>query len=97
MPKILTLLKKNRVCLNEADSQSDAKVCENKSIKLSKELGIYEDFHDDEEEELIWNESEKKKTLLDIDAGIKEIEKSLPCIKKAQTMSDMMQCSEGMH
>ncbi len=99
MPKVLTLLKSNRSCLSDADSKSDAQVCEEKSIKLAKELGMDDmyDYEEEEEEEFVWNESEKKQALLEMDEGIQQIEKSLPCIEKAQTMSDMMHCSEGMN
>ncbi len=95
MPKILKLLKINRACLGKADTKSDAKACEKESKKLAKKLGIEEDFHDEDEENFVWNENEKKQSLADMDEGIKHIEHSLPCIKKANTMSDMMQCSQS--
>lgn len=98
MPKVLTLLKSNRACLSGTKSKSDAQVCEEKSLKLANKLGM-ENMYDDEDaaEEFVWNESEKKQALLEMDEGIQQIEKSLPCIEKAQTMSDMMHCSEGMN
>jgi len=98
MPKILTLLKSNRSCLSDAQSKSDAKSCEEKSIKLAKKLGMDDMYEgEDDTEEFTWSENEKKQALLEMDQGIKEIEKSLPCIKKATTMSQMMHCSGGMH
>lgn len=95
MPKILELLKNNRTCLGKADTKSDVKECEKESEKLAKELGIDEDFDDEGEEDFVWNKNEKKQALAEMDEGISHIERSLPCIKKANTMSDMIQCSQG--
>ncbi len=94
MPKILELLKANRTCLSKADTKADVNKCEKKSEKLAKKLGIEEDFDDEEEEDFVWNKEEKKIALAEMDEGISHIERSLPCIQKAQTMSDMMQCSQ---
>ena len=94
MPKILKLLKANRTCLSKADTKSDLKKCEKKAEKLAKKLGIEEDFDDEGEEDFVWNEEEKKIALAEMDEGISHIERSLPCIQKAQTMSDMMHCSQ---
>ena len=63
MPKILGLLKNNRTCLGKANTKSDAKACEKESMKLAKKLGIEEDFHDEDEEDFVWSENEKKQIL----------------------------------
>jgi hypothetical protein len=94
MPKVLEVLKSNRACIAKADTKSDAKACEKESEKLAKKLGLEEDFDDEGEEDFVWNEEEKRRALANMDEGISHIERSLPCIKKAKTMSDMAQCSQ---
>lgn len=93
MPKILQILKANRKCIVDSDNKSDAKDCETKAIELAKKLWISDMFDNNEKTwDFEWNEQIKKETLTDIDSWIKEFEAMLPCIEKAENMTDMMQC-----
>lgn len=96
MPKMLEFLKSNRTCIAKADTKEDLKECEKKSKKIAKELGIPANFDDEGEDDFVWNEDEKRKALSEMDEAIKHMEKALPCIKKANTLSDMAQCSQMM-
>jgi peptidoglycan hydrolase CwlO-like protein len=97
MPKTLKVLKHDRACLAKADTTADMKKCEESSKKFAKKLGIYDnEYYEDDGEEIIWNEKEKKETLRGMDGAINRMEKMLPCIQNAKVMSDMMECSKGM-
>ncbi len=93
MPKMLQILKSNRACLEKAQTKTQLKTCEEKSKILAKELGMKANFDDEKEyKDFVWNEKEKKMTLERMDKGIRELEKVLPCIQKAQTLSDVKKC-----
>lgn len=93
MPKMVTLIKSYRDCLQEADSKSEAQSCETKSEALAKEMGLDDEFSD-EEDPTAWTEEGRKNIITEINQELNRLEKSLPCIEKANNMMDMMQCSE---
>jgi len=95
LPKMVKFMKANRACLQDANSKDDAKACEKRAEGMAKELGFDDEFSEEgEEEEFNWDKDEKKKVLLEMDEGIKEMEKNLPCLEKAQNMMDLMQCAK---
>ena len=89
MPKMLTVMKYYRACLKNANAKADAKVCDQKAVIKAKELGLRDGF--DEEEDFVWD---KKQMLTDLDEDIAHLEHVLPCIQKAQNMTDVMQCNQ---
>lgn len=90
MPKMLKVMKYYRSCLSDSNSKEDAKVCDKKSAVKAKKLGLDRDFSE-EQEDFVWD---KKQMLAEIDGGIAHLEHVLPCIQKAQNMSDVMQCNK---
>jgi hypothetical protein len=94
LPKILKISKSNRVCLGKADTKAETKECEKKSKILAKKIGLKDSFNYEDEEDFVWNKEEKTKILADMDKWIKEMERSLPCVQKANNMSEMMQCTK---
>ena len=90
MPKMLKVMKYYRSCLKDANSKSDARVCDKKSAVLGQKLGLERDFTE-EEEDFVWD---KKRMLAEVDEGIEHLEHVLPCIQKSQNMSDVMQCNQ---
>ena len=95
MPKMVKFMKSNRTCLQDANSKEDAKECEKKAEEMAKKLGFDDEVsEEEEEEEFHWDKAEKKRVLLEMDEGIKEMEKSLPCLEKAKNMMDLMQCTK---
>jgi len=93
MPKMLTLMKSYRDCLEDADSKSDAQACDKKSQALSKKMGLNDEFSD-EEDSTSWTKEGRKNIIVEINQELKRLEKSLPCIEKAKNMMDMMQCNQ---
>ena len=94
MPKMLTLLKNNRECLSHADTKTDADKCAEKSKQMAKKIGLKDEFDEEENEDFVWNKEEKTKILADMDTAITEMQNIIPCIQKAQNMSDMMDCNK---
>lgn len=93
MPKMLIVLKMNRDCIQDADTKADIKACEKKSLKKAQALGITDFYGEvEEDEDFEWNVIEKEQMLADIDGGIIHMEKMLPCLEKANVLSDLMQC-----
>ncbi len=95
MPKMLKLMKRMETCLSNASSQADADRCDEESSRLAKQLGLYDEFSDDEDP-LVWNKNTKPQVLSELNEGIKSMEQMMPCIKKAQNLMDMMKCNPGM-
>ena len=93
MPKALKILKSNRACLAKAETKSQAVACGEKAKVMAKELGIKGNSDNKtQKKDFIWNEKKKKYTIARMDKSIKKLETTLPCIQKAQTLSDMQQC-----
>ena len=95
MPKMLQVMKKLENCLKRASSQKDADRCGKNASKLSTQLGLDEDFSDDEDP-IIWDKSTKEQTLSEFKENIQRIEQAMPCIEKAENMMDIMKCNQGM-
>jgi hypothetical protein len=93
MPKMLEAMKFGKECLNKAENKEEAKTCMNKVNTMVQESGMSE-VEDDAEEDFSWSAEDKKAMLKDIDDAMNEMEKSLPCIEKANTMMDLMQCQK---
>jgi len=66
-------------CFGDADTLKEANACVDKGNKV---------FHDDEEHMTSWTKEEKHTML----SEIATFEKSIPCIKAAQSMQAMRQC-----
>ncbi len=95
MPKMLQVMKKLENCLKRASSQKDADRCGKNASKLSTQLGLDEDFSDDEDP-IIWDKSTKEQTLSEFKENIQRIEQAMPCIEKAENMMDIMKCNQAM-
>lgn len=94
MPKMLTLVKEYRACLQKADNKSAAQRCQENAKAKEKNLGLtMDDDEDDGEDDLgSWSAAEKKAYLKEMDEGVAEMEKALPCIQNATNMMDLMGC-----
>jgi len=95
MPKILDMMKSYRACIVSTSSQSDMDSCEKDVSSLSKKLGL-DDFDVDKEDKLNWSKENKKQTLKEIDEGIKEVSKNIPCMKKSHNMMEFIQCARNL-
>ncbi len=96
MPKMLDMMKSYRKCIANSNSQTDMDRCINNVEKITKELGL-DEFDDEPYEKPVWSKANKEKTLKEIDDGIKELEKTLPCMKKANNMMEFIQCARDVH
>lgn len=94
MPKIITLIKSYRDCLQDANSKEDAQSCDKKTEALAKKVGLEDDFSEEEEDERAWTEEGRKNIISEMNEELKMIESTLPCIEKAQNMMDVMNCNQ---
>ena len=97
LPKILTLLKSQKVCLEKATSKEEAIACWNKMIEESKTMWLEWVSFDEEkqkeaEEKLVWDDTEKEKTLTDLDQAITSMQTTVDCISKVNTMEEASKC-----
>lgn len=98
MPKMFEVLVALKECLTGADTKSEAVECDNQSVELSKKIGLDKEFYDDEnDDDFTWSSSDKKTALTEMEAGLKIMQESLPCIENAKTMSDLMLCSQAFN
>ncbi|NOQ77856.1 MAG: hypothetical protein GQ546_00490 [Gammaproteobacteria bacterium] len=94
MPKMVKVMKTLNNCLTNADTKRDALKCNANSIALAKKMGLDKEFYDEEKEvDISWSKNEKKEALAEMAIVLKVMETSLPCIEKAETMSDMIKCA----
>ena len=91
-PKMIEWIKVNKECIEDSDSKSDAEKCMDESNELAKKLGLNDFYIEEEDEDFDWNSEEKKLMLSDLNEGLEQMEKMLPCIEKAEVMTDLMQC-----
>lgn len=94
-PKMIKWAKANMKCLEGADNKSDAEKCMKKSNDLAKKLGLDDFYMEKDDEDFDWNESEKKEILIEMSDAINEMEWMLPCIEKAEVITDLMECRMG--
>lgn len=92
LPKMLKVGKEYRACIADANSKSEAQSCDKAASAKAKRLGIDDDEDDMQDRFGSWSAAEKKAHLKEIDEGMAEMEKSLPCIQKASNMMDIMGC-----
>ncbi len=92
MPIMLKLAKEYRKCLKGADNKKEAQACEERISKKSQKLGILSDSDESEEEIVSWSPQDKKELLEQMDKDIAQLEKALPCITKAKSIMEMMNC-----
>ena len=91
MPKMLEWWKAYRECISGVDSKSDMQECMKKSNELARKLNLSE-FIEDENIDFEWNNDEKEQLLIEVDKGIEQMEKMLPCVDDAKVISELMQC-----
>ncbi len=94
MPKMLTLGKEYRACLQTANDKSAAQRCQDSAEAKAKNLGLTmnDDENDGEDDLGSWSAAEKKAYLKEMDEGFAEMEKALPCIQNVTNMMDLMGC-----
>ena len=99
MPKLFELMTEQECCIKDADDKDDLMDCVEDSKKMAKKMGISDMYMDDEDDEelknLVWDDTEKQKTLKEMSEWLAEMEKMLPCLENAKVMTDMMKCYEG--
>jgi len=97
MPKFLKIIELNRDCMSKAEEKSDAEKCMEEVEKSLKEFWDEEfELEDEELEDFEWNEEEKRIILAEMDEWIAQMQKMIPCVEKAEVMSDLMKCWEWM-
>ena len=94
MPKVITLIKSYRDCLQDANSKEDAQACDQKTEALAKKLELEDDFSEEEEDQRAWTAEGRKSILSELNEELKMIEGTLPCIQKAKTLMDLMNCNQ---
>ncbi len=94
MPLTLEMMKTNLSCIEKADNKSDMIKCGLESNKMAKKLEL-DDFEAfDESEYDNWTKDEKEADIKDLKNAIKDLEEMMPCIKKAEKMTDVMKCNK---
>ena len=94
MPKVITLIKSYRDCLQDANSKEDAQACDKTTEALAKKLELEDDFSEEEVDERAWTTEGRKNIISEINEELKMIESTLPCVEKAKTLMDLMNCNQ---
>ncbi len=92
MPIMLKLTKEYRKCLKRADNKGEAQACKERINKKGRKLGIMSGSRENGKKITSWSAEDKKKELAELDESIAHLEKAMPCIKRAKSMMDIMNC-----
>ena len=87
LPKMLKAMQKARVCFLVADDQQAANRCFASLTKPLREL-----IHVDETDLSLWTESLKENLINDLDRHIAELQRRMPCIKRAKNIDYLSKC-----
>ncbi len=87
LPKMLKAMQKARVCFLVADDQQTANRCFASLTKPLREL-----IHVDETDLSLWTGSLKENLINDLDRHIAELQRRMPCIKRAKNIDYLSKC-----
>lgn len=87
LPALLQSLKETRACLQTGDDPFEANQCIENFSRMKAQLGTPEDDYI-----ILWDEK-RKNTLLDkIEDDLIDLQSRMPCVKRAQNITDLSAC-----
>lgn len=89
LPKLLAEIQEARVCLENANDKSAANLC------LSKLVDIEEQMSGEESKErdiTVWTGIAKETTMDELEEGILDMKRRMPCIRRSQNFDDLSKC-----
>jgi len=91
LPKLMVALKGARECIENAEDAKDASTCINSVNRINEELGDRTAHYDYKN----WNKSKKEAIIKDIDEEVSHLRVTIDCVKKNDTTTGVIECTEG--
>jgi hypothetical protein len=89
LPKLLETMKETRICLDNAEYVEEANQCLSKMLELKEKIGSVPEVKN---EITSWSKNAREKTLDELDDGILEMRRKMPCIRRSQKFEDLAKC-----
>ncbi|MEA3455928.1 MAG: hypothetical protein U9R26_05435 [Campylobacterota bacterium] len=89
LPKLLTEMQEARVCMENANNKDEANLC------LSKLIDIEEKMSGEKSKEgkiTVWTDVSKEQTMDELEEGILDMKRRMPCIRRSQNFDDLSKC-----
>ncbi len=89
LPKLLREMQEARVCLENSFKASDANDCLTKLMKIEEQMS-----GEKSKERIItrWTELTGKQIMDDLEEGILDLKRRMPCIRRSQNFDDLSMC-----
>jgi len=88
-PKLLEVMKETRVCLDGAEYVEVANECLTKLLDLEEKMGS---VSGEESKITSWSDSTRDRVLDELDKGILDMRRKMPCIRRSQKFEDLATC-----
>ena len=89
LPKLLDEMQEARICLESASYVDEANLCITKLLDIKKKMGGEKVK---EEKITSWSDSAKEKTMDELEEGIMDMKRRMPCIRRSQKLEDLASC-----
>ncbi len=89
LPELLGEMQEARVCLENANNKNDANLCLSKLVDIEEKMSGEKSK---ESEISIWTEIAKEKTMDELEEGILDMKRRMPCIRRSQNFDDLSKC-----
>ncbi len=89
LPELLGEMQEARVCLENANDKNNANLCLSKLVDIEEKMSGEKSK---EREITIWTEIAKEKTMDELEEGIMDMKRRMPCIRRSQNFDDLSMC-----
>jgi hypothetical protein len=89
--KMLDEMQEARVCLESADDKNEANQCIAKMVEIGEEMTGEKDR---ESEISVWTEVAKEEKWDELEEGIMDLKRRMPCIRRSRNFDDLSQCMQ---
>lgn len=89
LPKLLSEMQEARVCLENANDKKDANLCLSKLVEIEEKMSGEKNK---ESEITVWTDIIKEKTMDELEEGILDMKRRIPCIRRSQNFDDLSSC-----
>ena len=89
LPKLLEEMEEARVCLENVENKSEANGCLFKLVEIEEKMSGEKS---DDREVTLWNDAIRENVLDDLEEGILDMKRRMPCIRRSRNFDDLSAC-----
>jgi len=91
LPKLLREMQEARVCLENADDKTSANICFAKLLEIEEKMSGEKSG---EEKITLWTTAVREKTMDELEEGILDMKRRMPCIHRSRNFDDLSACMQ---